>query len=67
MTENTQDLTDEQLQKINDAVTKALEGLKAGAYDSKGNLTYDEQQDNTMYDKPNSEENGMDKTVTTVE
>ena len=67
VTENTQNLTDEQLQKINDAVTKALEGLKAGAYDSKGNLTYDEQQDNTMYDKPNSEENGMDKTVTTVE
>lgn len=67
VTDNTQNLTDEQLQKINDAVTKALEGLKAGAYDSKGNLTYDAQPDNKMYDEPNSEENGMDKTVTNLQ
>ena len=50
MTENTQNLTDEQLQKINDAVTKALEGLKTGTYDSQGNLTYDNGMDNTMND-----------------
>ena len=50
VTENTQNLTDEQLQKINDAVTKALEGLKTGTYDSQGNLTYDNGMDNTMND-----------------
>ena len=43
-------LTDEQLQKINDAVTKALEGLKTGTYDSQGNVTYDNGMDNTMND-----------------
>ena len=48
--ENTQNLTDEQLQKINDAVTKALEGLKTGTYDSQGNVTYDNGMDNTMND-----------------
>ena len=47
---NTQNLTDDQLQKINDAVTKALEGLKTGTYDSQGNLTYDNGMDNTMND-----------------
>ncbi len=47
---NTQNLTDEQLQKINDAVTKALEGLKTGTYDSQGNVTYDNGMDNTMND-----------------
>ena len=38
---STQDLTDDQLQKINDAVTKAMEGLQAGIYDEQGNQTYD--------------------------
>ena len=47
---NTQNLTDDQLQKINGAVTKALEGLKTGTYDSQGNLTYDNGMDNTMND-----------------
>ena len=47
---NTQNLTDDQLQKINYAVTKALEGLKTGTYDSQGNLTYDNGMDNTMND-----------------
>lgn len=47
---NTQNLTDDQLQKINDAVTKAMEGLQTGAYDEQGNLTYDNGMDNTMND-----------------
>lgn len=47
---NTQNLTDDQLQKINDAVTKAMEGLKAGVYDAQGNLTYDNGMDNVMND-----------------
>ena len=47
---NTQNLTDDQLQKINDAVTKAMEGLKAGIYDEQGNLTYDNGMDNVMND-----------------
>lgn len=51
---STQNLTDEQLQKINDAVTKAMEGLQAGFYDEQGNLTYD----NTM-DAGSEGENAM--------
>ena len=47
---NTQNLTDDQLQKINDAVTKAMEGLQTGVYDEQGNLTYDNGMDNTMND-----------------
>lgn len=47
---NTQNLTDDQLQKINDAVTKAMEGLQTGAYDEQGNMTYDNGMDNTMND-----------------
>lgn len=66
-TDNTQNLTDEQMQKINDAVTKALEGLKS-MYDSgDGGAMYDDKSSNTMYDAPNSEENGVDETVTTVD
>lgn len=40
-TGNTQDLTDEELQKVNDAVTKALEGLKS-MYDGSDGAMYDE-------------------------
>lgn len=47
---NTQNLTDDQLQKINDAVTKAMEGLQTGVYDEQGNVTYDNGMDNTMND-----------------
>lgn len=41
-TDNTQNLTDEQLQKINDAVTKALEGLKSTYGGGEGGAMYDE-------------------------
>lgn len=66
-TDNPQNLTDEQLQKINDAVTKALEGLKSTYGGGEGGAMYDDKSSNTMYDAPNSEENGVDETVTTVD